>query len=638
MKLKRLAITLAGGLVALVIGLAVLLAVLVSGMDLRARLTAAIEQATGRTVTIRGPVGFTLYPSAGFNAADVSIGNAKGGRAAQMLTANSVNIGVAVQPLLKREIEVTALNLGDPIVSLEILPDGAPNWVLKPRLASSGGGAFKPKVDTIRLRGVTIKNGAIGFFNAVTHSAYSLTQVDATIDLAGLDRPLSISGAGVYAGERAKLSATLSTPALLLAGKPMSLALDLDAAPLALRFDGVMLPGAGGLSGALIASGPDINRLAEWGGHPIAGASGPRPFSISGQLVYGDHSTAFNNASVTVDAISGRGDVLVETRGPKPLISGRLQLAALDLNPYLARVSGETAAAPAESTTPLAPPRASGLQPIDVGKVGYDSAPLDYAGLRSFNANFELITGVLQVQKLRIDNARMIVVLNEGFLAATLTRMEMYGGAGTGVVRIDARGTPLRFEESLDVENVRSLPLFTDAFGFGGLDATANVSIHVEAEGRNQKELISSLRGAGALYFAKGAFKGVDFGGFTRTVKNLLAGKVTGPDAQTPFDKFSSTLQIQRGIVAFRDFKLEGTRLQVLGQGSIDLPNQGLDLRFSPRTVFSRDKTTGAAKSTGVPLPFRAVGPWTALKFTTDITGAGKREQEREICAVTRDC
>lgn len=634
--MKRLAITLAGGFVALLIAGAVALAVLVSTMDLRARLTSAIEQATGRTVVIRGPVSFTLYPSAGFNAADVSIGNAKGGRAAQMLTASSVNIAVAVRPLLKREIEVTALNLGEPNIALEILPSGAPNWVLQPR-SDPQSGPFKPKLDKMRLRGVTIKNGAIGFYNAVTHSAYSLTEVDATIDLAGLDRPLSIDGAGVYSGERAKLKATLSTPALLLAGKPMSLALNLDAEPLALRFEGAMLPGTGGLSGALVASGPDLNRLAAWGGHPIGGTSGARPFSISGQLVYGDHSTAFNNASVTIDAISGRGDVLIETRHAKPLISGRLELAALDLNPYLARVSGE-APAQTESTSPLAPPRASGLQPIDVSKVGYDSAPLDYAGLRNFNANVELITGVLQVQKMRIDNARMIVVLNEGFMAATLTRMEMYGGAGTGVVRIDARGTPLRFEESLDVENVRSLPLFTDAFGYGGLDATANVSIHVEAEGMNQKELISSLRGAGALYFAKGAFKGVDFGGFTRTVKNLLAGKVTGPNAQTPFDKFSSTLQIQRGAVAFRDFKLEGPRLQVLGQGSIDLPSQALDLRFSPRTVFSRDKETGAAKSTGVPLPFRAVGPWTALKFTTDITGKGKREQEREICAVTRDC
>lgn len=634
--MKRLAITLAGGLVALLIALAVALAVLVSTMDLRARLVSAIEQATGRSVLIRGPVAFTLYPSMGFNAADVTIGNAPGGRSAHMLTASRVNIGVAVQPLLKREIEVTELTLGDPSIDLEILPTGAPNWVLTPK-TNPNAGPFKPKLDKIRLRGVKIKNGVIGFYNAITHSTYTLSQVDAGIDLAGLDRPLSIDGEGVYNDERAKLKATLSTPALLLAGKPMSLALNVDAEPLSLRFDGVLLPGAGGLSGALVASGPDLNHLAEWGGHPISGASAPRPFSISGQLVYGDHSTAFNNASVTIDAISGRGDVLIETRAAKPLISGRLQLAALDLNPYLARVSG-SAATQGESTVPLAPPRASGLQPIDVGKVGYDSAPLDYAGLRNFNANVELITGVLQVQKLRIDNARMIVVLNEGFMAATLTRMEMYGGAGTGVVRIDARGAPLRFEESLDVENVRSLPLFTDAFGYVGLDATANVSIHVEAEGTNQKELISSLRGAGALYFSKGAFKGVDFGGFTRTVKNLLAGKVTGPNAQTPFDKFSSTLQIQRGVAAFRDFKLEGPRLQVLGQGSIDLPNQALDLRFSPRTVFSRDKDTGAAKSTGVPLPFRAVGPWTALKFTTDITGKGKKEQEREICAVTRDC
>jgi AsmA protein len=643
--MKRFAFVLAGLFVVIIVGGAIALAIALNGIALKTRLTAALAAATGRDVIIAGPVDFTFYPNMGFNAADVSIGNAPGGREARMLDARRMTIGVAVMPLFRHELEVVALHLIEPVASLEILPDGTPNWLLKPKPGTESAGTFKPKLDQVRLRDVTIEKGKIGFYNALTHAAYAVDDAGATIDLDGLDKPLRIKGAGVYAGERAKIDATITTPQLLLAAKPVNLALTLEAAPLSLRFEGVMQPGAKGLNGALTASGPDLRRLAAWGGHPIGQGGGINSFSVRGQLVYGGHATQFNNAAVTLDAISARGDLMIETSAAKPLISGRLEVPTLDLNPYLAKVNTATAAtgaspstAPSAAPPANAPPRASGIQPIDVRAAGYDTAPLDYTGLRNFNANLDLSTGVLQVHKTRIDRARMTVVLIDGFLAATLTQMDLYGGQGHGAVRIDARGSPLRFEEQLDVDNVRSLGLFSDAFGFSALDATANITLNLAAEGLSQQDLISNLRGSGAFYFSKGAFKGIDFGGLTRTVKNLMSGKVTGPDAQTPFDQFAATVQIARGVLAFRDFKLDGPRLQVLGQGGIDLGRQSLDLRFSPRTVFARDKNTGLASATGIPLPFRASGQWTGLKFTTDITGQGKREQEREICAVTRDC
>jgi AsmA protein len=643
---KRALAILAGVVVALILVLAGLGVFLLSRIDLKARAIAAIEQATGRNVEIRGPVGITLFPTLGVKASQVSVGNAPGGRAANMVDARDVTIGVAAMPLFKRDLQVTALKLVDPVISLEILPNGAPNWVLQvtPIANAPGGVKVDTRIETVKLNGVSIANGRLEFYNAATHSAFALDKVDADIELAGLDKPLSLKGSGVYEGERAEIGLSLSTPKELLANKPMGLAMNITSAPVNLRFEGKLEPGTSGLNGALEASGPDLRRLAAWGGHPIGEGAGLKNFAVKGNFIYANHATAFNNASITLDAISGRGDVLIETSRAKPLISGRLELAGLDLNPYLARVSAQTSAAasiaPPTAIVPssTAPPRASGLQPIDVTKAGYDATPLDYSGLRNFNANVDLlIKGVLQVQKLRIDHTRLSIVLNEGFLASSLSEMELYGGKGVGHVRIDARGTPLRFSETLDVENVRALGFFGDALGLTALDAPANVSLTLETEGLNQQELISKLHGDGAFYFDKGAFKGIDFGGLTRTVKNLLSGKITGPNAQTPFDHFAATLRIERGVAAFRDFKLDGPRVQVLGQGSINMGAQTLDLRFSPRTVFKRDET-GKAKSSGIPLPFRASGPWTQLKFTTDISGKGKREQEREICVVTRDC
>jgi AsmA protein len=403
-----------------------------------------------------------------------------------------------------------------------------------------------------------------------------------------------------------------------------------------LRFEGVMQPGTSGVEGALTANGPDLRRLAAWGGNPIGEGENLKPFSVKGKFTYANHATAFNNAAVTLDAVSGRGDIVIETSSRKPLITGRLELAALDLNPYLSRVSAApappSAAAPAVSAVP---PKASGLQPVDVRKVGYDETPLDYTGLRDFNVSLDLTTGVLQVQKLRIDRAQLNVQLIDGFLAASINTMELYGGKGQAKVRIDARAEPLRFEETLDVDGVRTLSFLSDALGFGNLDSTANLTLAMKAEGRSQADLIKTLSGSGAFYFADGAFKGVDFGGVTRTVKNVISGRIAGKDAQTPFTNFAATVQIAHGVVATRDFKLNGPRLLVNALGVIDMGGQSLDLRFTPRTVFSR-KQSGEAKVTGLPLPVRAIGPWTALKYKLDVTGSGKREEERDICAVIK--
>lgn len=630
--MKRLIITLLGAVVALALALAVGAMVFVHSMDLKGRVTAALSEALGRKVEIKGGFGLTVYPIVGFQASDLTIANVPGGVAARMVEAKSLAVGVAVRPLFDKRLEIKELALIEPNIALEVDAKGAPNWIFTPAPRGGPGAGttiddVKKRINEVQLAGFQVRKGKLTYADARTHEMYTLTDIAVSGDLSGLDAPLGLTGEATFNKEPMKFNVSLNTPRNLIRGKPISLNFNLNAAPVELRFVGSHYPGDGALKGALSAAGPDLRRAAEWAGSPIGAGPGLKNFAVAGQLSYARKATAFDNATIKLDKIDGRGDFLIETSAGKPYVSGRFEIALLDLNPYLA-----TAAAPAVGTAGATAPKTA-PPTVDVKKPGWDQTPLDFSGLRALNMNIDLTTRALHVQKVRVDDSQMSVFLRDGFLTSTISRMKLYGGDGASRVELDARGEGLRFAQELSVDKTAARQLLADGAGFDALEGSATVTLNIRAQGRNQKEFAESLSGSGGIRVTDGMFRGVDFGGVTRTVKNVIDGKVTGANARTPFKAFRATIQIKNGVAVMNDFNLDGADFNVKGQGVIDIGRQTLDVRFTPRTVY---KSGGK----GFPLPVRGVGPWSALAFTTDIFGKGKKAQERVICTVVggREC
>jgi AsmA protein len=638
--MKRLIITILGGAVALVIGLTIAAFLYVNSIDLKGRVQAALTEALGREVVIKGNMGLTLYPIVGAVADDVTVANAPGGVAARMVTAKQIAVGVEVRPLFKKEVRVRELALIEPVIALEIDKDGKPNWIFTPAPPAAGpkpGPKVEERVTEVKLSGFKVTKGVITYADARTRELYRLSDVELTGDLAGLDAPLGLKGEATYNKEPMKVSLSMNSPRALIQGKPISLNFNLNAAPVSMRFEGSLFLGDGALKGDLEASGDSLRKLADWAGSPIGEGPGLANFSVDGIVSYAQKAQQFNNASIKLDKIEGRGDFTIETASGKPYVNGRLEITnVLDLNPYLAGAA--PVASPAGAVAEPAAASAA-VKGVDVKQAGWDTTPLDFTGLRAINMSLDLTTRGLLVQRMRVDDAQLNIYMWNGFLKATINRMKAYGGDGSGEVAIDARGDGIRFDHKLNLDNADARKLFVDGIGFEAIDGRATVTMNVSTQGKNQKELTEALQGSGAFRFTNGALLGVDFGGVTRTLKNVLEGKVTGPNAATPFSALSATVQIRRGVAATSDFNMDGPGLNVKGQGVIDLGKQTLDLRFTPRTVFSRD-AHGKATSKGIPAPVRGHGPWTALQFTTDITGKGKSAQNRVICTVVggREC
>jgi AsmA protein len=632
----RWVLLIGGGLVAAALIGAGLLAYLVSRVDVRAEVERAVENATGRDLVISGNVGVSFWPVLGLRANNAALANVEGGRAPSFLTADRINVGVEFGPLMNRQIVVRRLVLQRPSIALEVDSEGQPNWILSPR---PGEGPpperpTEPAVDlaSTSLREVRISDGEISFYDARQGSGWIVGDADISTAITRLDRPMRVEGSIRYNDRPIELDAEIARPGAAIRGELTALRLDLESELLNAAFDGQTLATSGELVGTVRATGPNLRELAAWTGSPIEGAVGLGPFSVSGRIEIARGVYSFSNAGFIVDLVRGRGDfVLSEMRG-RPYLSGRLQLFDFDLNPYLTGQApptdvdpgpGEAAPAPgAEIAAVEAGPRA-----VDVREAPSET-PLDLGGLQAFNADLELVTAAVLIQHMRIDSARLNLVLHDGFLAATLHNMGLYGGSGRGRIEIDARGPDARISPDLAFSNLDARRFLSDAINFSNIEGRAELTLDIDAVGRTQSEMIASADGRAHIEVVSGTLHGVDLGGVATTIRNALRGELIAPEATTPFHGFSGSFTIADGVLASENLSFNTPDLRIPGIAVIDVRQRRLDARLAPRSPRG-----------GLPVPFSIRGPWGQFSYAGDIGGGAQRDilaRVREVQAASQ--
>ena len=634
----RWVLLICGGLLAAALIGAGVLAYLVSRIDVRAEVERAVEGATGRDLTIAGDVGVSYWPVLGLHAADATLANVEGGRAPAFLTAADIHVGVELAPLLNRRVVVRRVVFQQPRIALEVDAEGRPNWVLAPRAAAPGappssGAPRAPIVDVSRpsLREVRVDGGEITFFDARRGSGWQVGAVEISTALESMDAPMRIRGSLRYNDRVVRLGMEIGRPGAALRGESTTLKLDIAGELIELAFNGQTTAASGELAGSVRASGPSLRQLSAWAGAPVQGGVGLGNFQVSGRIAVGGGRYDFSNAAFSLDRVSGRGDfVLSQLRG-KPYLSGRLELFDFDLNPYL---TGEAPSEGAPSQTPApsqegSPAPTAEIAAVDAAPRAVDvqaapsEAPLDFSGLRAVNADLELVTHAVLVQHMRIDGGRLNVVLNDGYLAATLHSLTLYGGSGRGRFEIDAREDTPRLVQDLAFSGVDARAFLTDAVNFSSIEGRAELSIGLRTQGRTQEEMIAAADGRVHMEVVSGTLHGVDLGGVARTIRNALRGELIAPEARTSFQGMSSTFLVSDGVLASHDVSFNTSDLRIPGIGLIDLPRRRLDMRLAPRSPRG-----------GIVVPFSVRGAWDQLTYAGDMNDRALREIQVRVAEV----
>lgn len=156
---------------------------------LRPRLVAAVEDATGRRLSVGG-IGLALSLRPSLELTDIALANAPGGSRPDMLTARRVEVQVAILPLLSRRLEIARIELEAPDLLLETDAQGRGNWVFTPAprpapattpAPEGGGGApLQVSLDALRVTG-----GRVTWRDGGTAETIAITVLEASAPLAG---------------------------------------------------------------------------------------------------------------------------------------------------------------------------------------------------------------------------------------------------------------------------------------------------------------------------------------------------------------------------------------------------------------------------------------------------------------------
>jgi len=148
----------ASALLLLLVGALGIAVTLLDPNDYKPQIVAAVQQATGRTLSLGGPlrVSRSLWPT--IEVTDVTLANLPAGTRPDLARAERIVAQLSLPALLRRRIEVSKLTLEGPNILFEFV-GGKPNWILEPSAVSQTSLSSWPV--TFDVRQAHVRNGMV---------------------------------------------------------------------------------------------------------------------------------------------------------------------------------------------------------------------------------------------------------------------------------------------------------------------------------------------------------------------------------------------------------------------------------------------------------------------------------------------
>lgn len=567
MKILKITAAVAATLLVLLAALAVALFFVFDGERIRRELTQAVEQRTGRVLTVSDEVSLALWPQVAVRIGPSTLSE-PGGKD-NFARWEGLSAAVEVRPLLTGEVVVREVAIQGLEATLVQRRDGTLNIGDLLALTASGPRPASPGQDRpaalprTRMDAIALEQARLTWRNAGGASTVVELSTRAT-GIAGQGERLAIGqwtlDATVLAGD-SRVTARVNTPLDVHLGQTR-----------------LTLPT---LSGELDIRHPAL---------PDQRLSLP----LTGQAT-------LNWGASTAEA--SLGSRLDDSPVKLGLLVGAFSPLAFKMDLDVERLNVDR----------FAGPPAGGAAPSDQ-KPGKGPAPIDLSGLNALNAQASVRIGELRASGLTLNELRLGVNARQGRVNVSPMNAKLYGGTLAGTASLQTAGNRLALRQTLT--GVSIAPLLKDLAGNDKLEGSGNVTLDINTQGPTTDQWLRALQGTARIELKDGAVRGINIAQTLRNAKQLLGNARTAPiesdtAQKTDFSELSASFQISQGIARNNDLSLKAPLVRVAGEGSVNLPEQTLDYLLKPTLVATSQGQGGRDADTlrGVAVPIRLTGP-----------------------------
>ena len=556
----RLALWSLAAIIAVGVAVVFVAPLFISAEDVRNRLFAEIEEATGYRLTVNGSLHISAFPTLKLVAEDVGVAQTKGAGAVDLATAKELRFGLAVAPLLSGKVQLTEVALISPILTM---PEASPKTAgAEPSEKAGGGASIATALRSLSLDSLRIEDGTLVLRGEGGAPGKRIDGLNLEASLPAFDAPLSVDVKARFDGQPLGVTGSISSFGPFLDGEAAQLLLDVDAP-----------------------------------------AYFPQKLALMGSATYTGDVLALDGLSARAGETMLRGVVSADLSGAVPQIKASLNGDSLNVDGLLGG-SAKAAAGPAD------------------GASGWSDAKIDFSGLKAVNAQVNLSVERLSYSTIKAGPIGIRAAVAGGKLKLELPNFQLYGGVGTGVLSVDATGKVPVQTFRFSLSNLDAYPFLDDVAAFQRIEGKAAIAIDLAASGASQRAMVSALAGTASFEFSDGAIRGINVAKMVRNLGSAtLSGWQSGDAEKTDFASLGASFKIAQGKAQTSDLHLSGPLVRMAGAGTVDLPAQTINLRVDPQVVASLEGQGGKNDLQGLGVPVAINGPWAAPSIYPDIAG-----------------
>lgn len=644
-----------------------------------------VEQHTGRRLTIGGDLSLSVWPGIALSMNEATLSGPKGeGRFASI---ESANIGVALWPLLSREVQVERVALEGLSVDAVRHADGSTNFDdLLARLKEPGAPGSTPPAQpaspadaasaaatTVTIAEVTLRDASLGWRDEGSGDEWRLQALDLDADRIGSGEPGTVEASGRLLGKQAGINAQLNVSSRYQADFATG-RIELSGAKLdATTEDGitahleapVLTFADGSIDGKSVALQMQMQRddtkldaslsteMSAPANQPIAlrdiranltasGAGLPADgvqASLGGQATVDlQHKTASLELQGRVDDAPLQARLTMPSLSP-PVLQFDVQAERLDVDrftgapasPGATAGSGRSSAPPAGGTPAGTPPK----------KAEPAATAIPVPPIADIATTGSLRVGTLRAAGVELRNLVMTLRSGDGRVDVTRLAAALLGGTADGNASLATSGRAALKLRLNDIDVGQALRTLAQR---EILDGRGSVSIDVSGTGKTMPALERSLTGSARIALRDGAILGIDLSQVLQKVESTLAAvrgggasqalqNRAGSSERTAFSSLDASFAIRQGVAHNDDLDVRSPLLRVGGAGTVDIPEQTVDYLLRVSLVGTLAGQGGAERSAlrGVTIPVRVAGPMAALSYSVEVERLARDALKQEV-------